>query len=84
MNREEYEISIEELKRLDKNTCTCLLYTSLMKRLQMACNKPIALIGGGTAMIGDPSGRTDMRQMMTTETIQMCIRDRSIHIMISE
>ncbi len=42
---------------------------SLMKRLQMAGNKPIALIGGGTAMIGDPSGRTDMRQMMTRETI---------------
>ena len=42
---------------------------SLMKRLQMAGNKPIALIGGGTAMIGDPSGRTDMRQMMTKETI---------------
>ena len=42
----------------------------LMKRLQMAGNKPIALIGGGTAMIGDPSGRTDMRQMMTKETIQ--------------
>lgn len=41
----------------------------LMKRLQMAGNKPIALIGGGTAMIGDPSGRTDMRQMMTEETI---------------
>ena len=41
----------------------------LMKRLQMAGNKPIALVGGGTAMIGDPSGRTDMRQMMTTETI---------------
>ena len=41
----------------------------LMKRLQMAGNKPIALIGGGTAMIGDPSGRTDMRQMMTRETI---------------
>lgn len=41
----------------------------LMKRLQMAGNKPIALIGGGTAMIGDPSGRTDMRNMMTTETI---------------
>ena len=37
----------------------------LMKRLQMAGNKPIALIGGGTAMIGDPSGRTDMRSMMT-------------------
>lgn len=42
----------------------------LMKRLQMAGNKPIALIGGGTAMIGDPSGRTDMRQMMTPEIIQ--------------
>ena len=42
----------------------------LMKRLQMAGNKPIALIGGGTAMVGDPSGRTDMRQMMTNETIQ--------------
>ena len=41
----------------------------LMKRLQMAGNKPIALIGGGTAMIGDPSGRSDMRQMMTNETI---------------
>ena len=41
----------------------------LMKRLQQAGNKPIALIGGGTAMIGDPSGRTDMRQMMTKETI---------------
>ena len=42
----------------------------LMKRLQMAGNRPIALIGGGTAMIGDPSGRSDMRQMMTPETIQ--------------
>ena len=42
----------------------------LMKRLQQAGNKPIALIGGGTAMIGDPSGRTDMRSMMTPETIQ--------------
>ncbi len=42
----------------------------LMKRLQMAGNKPIALIGGGTGMIGDPSGRTDMRQMMTVETIE--------------
>ena len=41
----------------------------LMKRLQMAGNKPIALIGGGTAMIGDPSGKTDMRSMMTKETI---------------
>ena len=42
----------------------------LMKRLQEAGNRPIALIGGGTGMIGDPSGRTDMRQMMTKETIQ--------------
>ena len=42
----------------------------LMKRLQMAGNQPIALIGGGTGMIGDPSGRTDMRKMMTPETIQ--------------
>ncbi len=41
----------------------------LMKRLQMAGNRPIALVGGGTAMIGDPSGRSDMRSMMTTETI---------------
>ncbi len=41
----------------------------LMKRLQMAGNKPVVLIGGGTAMVGDPSGRTDMRQMMTSETI---------------
>lgn len=42
----------------------------LMKRLQMGGNKPIALIGGGTAMIGDPSGKTDLRKMMTTENIQ--------------
>ena len=42
----------------------------LMKRMQMAGNKPIALIGGGTGMIGDPSGRSDLRQMMTPETIQ--------------
>ena len=41
-----------------------------MKRLQMAGNRPVVLIGGGTAMIGDPSGRTDMRSMMTRETIQ--------------
>lgn len=43
---------------------------SLMKRLQEAGNKPIVLLGGGTAMIGDPSGKTDMRKMMTKETIQ--------------
>ena len=42
----------------------------LMKRLQMAGNRPVALIGGGTGMIGDPSGRTDMRQMLTRETIE--------------
>ena len=42
----------------------------LMKRMLMAGNRPIAQIGGGTAMIGDPSGRTDMRSMMTQETIQ--------------
>ena len=41
----------------------------LMKRLQMAGNKPIALVGGGTGMIGDPSGRTDLRNVMTTETV---------------
>ena len=46
-----------------------LMALCLMKRLQMAGNKPIALIGGGTAMIGDPSGRTDLRTMMTKETI---------------
>lgn len=51
----------------------------LMKRLQMAGNKPIALIGGGTAMIGDPSGRSDMRTMMTPEIIQHncdCFREQ--------
>ena len=42
----------------------------LMKRLQMAGNRPIALIGGGTTMVGDPSGRSDMRQMLTPEAIQ--------------
>ena len=42
----------------------------LMKRLQMAGNKPIVLLGGGTGMIGDPSGKSDMRKMMTKETIQ--------------
>jgi tyrosyl-tRNA synthetase len=43
---------------------------SLMKRLQMAGNRPIALLGGGTGMVGDPSGRTDMRNMLTPETLQ--------------
>ncbi len=42
----------------------------LMRRMQKYCNRPIALLGGGTAMIGDPSGKTDMRKMMTKETIQ--------------
>ncbi len=54
----------------------------LMKRLQMAGNKPIALIGGGTAMIGDPSGRTDMRQMMTPDIIQHncdCFKQQMSH-----
>ena len=45
----------------------------LMKRLQMAGNKPIALIGGGTGMIGDPSGRSDMRTMMTPEIISTTV-----------
>ncbi len=51
----------------------------LMKRLQMAGNKPIALLGGGTGMIGDPSGKTDMRQMLTRETIEhnvACFREQ--------
>ncbi len=55
---------------------------SLMKRLQMAGNRPIALLGGGTGMIGDPSGRTDMRQMMTEETIQHncdCFKEQMSH-----
>ena len=54
----------------DSLTAGHFMALTLMKRMQMAGNKPIALIGGGTAMIGDPSGRTDMRQMMTPETIQ--------------
>ena len=54
----------------DSLTAGHFMALTLMKRMQMAGNKPIALIGGGTAMIGDPSGRTDMRQMMTKETIQ--------------
>ena len=54
----------------------------LMKRLQMAGNKPIALIGGGTGMVGDPSGRSDMRQMLTEETIQHncdCFKQQMSH-----
>jgi tyrosyl-tRNA synthetase len=53
----------------DSLTAGHFMALSLMKRLQMAGNKPIALIGGGTTMIGDPSGRTDMRKMLTPETI---------------
>ena len=45
----------------------------LMKRLQMAGNKPVVLVGGGTGYIGDPSGRTDMRSMMTPETISTTV-----------
>ncbi|HIW73598.1 MAG TPA: tyrosine--tRNA ligase [Firmicutes bacterium] len=54
----------------DSLTAGHFMALTLMKRLQSAGNKPIALIGGGTTMIGDPSGRTDMRQMLTPETIQ--------------
>jgi tyrosyl-tRNA synthetase len=53
----------------DSLTAGHFMALTLMKRLQMAGNKPIALIGGGTTMIGDPSGRTDMRQMLTKEDI---------------
>ena len=53
----------------DSLTAGHFMALTLMKRLQMAGNKPIALIGGGTTMIGDPSGRTDMRQMLTKEAI---------------
>ena len=53
----------------DSLTAGHFMALTLMKRLQQAGNKPIALVGGGTAMIGDPSGRTDMRSMMTIETI---------------
>ena len=53
----------------DSLTAGHFMALTLMKRLQQAGNKPIALIGGGTTMIGDPSGRTDMRKMLTRETI---------------
>ena len=53
----------------DSLTAGHFMALTLMKRLQMAGNKPIALIGGGTTMIGDPSGRTDMRKMLTAEDI---------------
>ena len=53
---------------LKRQNCYLLKKVDVYKR--QAGNRPIALIGGGTAMIGDPSGRTDMRQMMTPETIQ--------------
>ena len=54
----------------DSLTAGHFMALTLMKRLQMAGNKPVALIGGGTAMVGDPSGRTDMRKMLTIEDIQ--------------
>ena len=54
----------------DSLTAGHFMALTLMKRLQMAGNKPIALIGGGTTMIGDPSGRTDMRRMLTREDIE--------------
>ena len=54
----------------DSLTAGHFMALTLMKRMQMAGNKPIALIGGGTGMVGDPSGRTDMRKMMTPEIIQ--------------
>ena len=54
----------------DSLTAGHFMALTLMKRLQMAGNKPIALIGGGTTMIGDPSGRTDMRKMLTIEDIE--------------
>ena len=53
----------------DSLTAGHFMALTLMKRMQMAGNKPIALIGGGTTMIGDPSGRTDMRKMLTREEI---------------
>ena len=53
----------------DSLTAGHFMALTLMKRLQQAGNKPIALIGGGTTLIGDPSGRTDMRKMLTRETI---------------
>mgnify|MGYP002235209364 CR=1 FL=1 len=53
----------------DSLTAGHFLALTLMKRLQLAGNKPIALIGGGTTMIGDPSGRTDMRKMLTKDDI---------------
>lgn len=54
----------------DSLTAGHFMALTLMKRLQSAGNRPIALIGGGTGMIGDPSGRTDMRKMMTTDTVE--------------
>ncbi|MBR5713432.1 MAG: tyrosine--tRNA ligase, partial [Clostridia bacterium] len=61
----------------DSLTAGHFMALTLMKRLQMAGNKPVALIGGGTTMIGDPSGRTDMRKMLTKEDIDhnaMCFK----------
>ena len=62
----------------DSLTAGHFMALTLMKRLQMAGNKPIALIGGGTTMIGDPSGRTDMRKMLTKEDIAGLITDAAI------
>ena len=58
----------------DSLTAGHFMALTLMKRLQMAGNKPIALIGGGTTMIGDPSGRTDMRKMLTKEPSALSAR----------
>ena len=59
----------EIIDLINNGKATFYIALTLMKRLQMAGNKPIALIGGGTTMIGDPSGRTDMRKMLTKEDI---------------
>ena len=61
----------------DSLTAGHFMALTLMKRLQMAGNKPIALIGGGTTMIGDPSGRTDMRRMLTKEDIDLALAQDS-------
>ena len=63
----------------DSLTAGHFMALTLMKRMQMAGNKPIALIGGGTTMIGDPSGRTDMRKMLTREEIGRCMLQRQQH-----
>ena len=71
----------------DSLTAGHFMALTLMKRLQMAGNRPIALIGGGTTMIGDPSGRTDMRKMLTAEDIARSVRfviDSPPHVVIDE